>query len=119
MLPVQVSAATLLTRIEFIKIAANAIAIDLFIASSFITNLLRSRDVTVRSVHNKNNNSEETHMNRKLAVVATCFTSLSLAIAIVDTKPFDEPGYENIQRTVKCPAGQEYSQSARGCVPKR
>jgi len=60
-------------------------------------------------------------MISKLAVTLAYLSSFSLAVVIVDTKPFDEPGYQNIQRYVntKCPKGQHWSQSANGCIPNR
>jgi len=58
-------------------------------------------------------------MIKNLAVPLAYLSSLSLAVAIVDTQPFDEPGFEKVQRTIKCPAGQEYNQATRTCHPKR
>ena len=59
-------------------------------------------------------------MTSKLPFILACLTSLSLAVAIVDTRPFDERGFQNVQRApVKCPQGQQYSQSTLGCVPIR
>lgn len=57
-------------------------------------------------------------MTKKFAITLVSLTSLALAIAIVDTKPFDQPGFEKIQHAKKCPKGTEWRESSKACLPK-
>jgi len=58
-------------------------------------------------------------MKNRLALQLAYISVFSLVVAIVDTKPFDEPGFEKIQRIKKCDKGYQWEQSTRTCVPKR
>ncbi len=55
----------------------------------------------------------EMSMMKKLTLTLVYLSGISLAVAIVDTKPFDVPGFQKVQRTVKCNKGYEWQQSFR------
>jgi hypothetical protein len=56
---------------------------------------------------------------RRLALLLASLTGFSMAVTIIDAKPFDEQGFENVQHTLPCPKGTAWSQSDHACLPKK
>ena len=57
-------------------------------------------------------------MIRRIALALSYGAALLLAVAIVDTKPLDEPGFQTAQagRTNSCPKGKRWIARSHECV---
>jgi len=61
-------------------------------------------------------------MISKLAVTLAYLSSLSLAVVIVDTKLFDEPGFQKVQQrntAKRCGKNEQYERGTHTCIPKQ
>jgi len=59
-------------------------------------------------------------MIKMIAIALSYGAALSLAVAIVDTRPFEGPGFQTAQagRTNTCPKGKRWIARTHECVPE-